>query len=132
MFKKIKPNPFFIIEKATLIFQNLHGILTKSYLHNEGHIVPSMVEKLIRWTPPINGRFKLNFDGSRVQNRSALDSNGTFKMAANRPDHAFFQPELGWSMWGSLGWTKTAGGLNWRMPDRLGCGRIAAMLTCGL
>ena len=43
-----------------------------------------------------------------------------------------FQPELGWSMWGSLGWTKTADGLNWRMPDRLGWGRIAAMLTCGL
>ena len=27
-------------------------------------------------------------------------------------DDAFFQPELGWSVWGSLGWTKTAGGLN--------------------
>ena len=90
MFRKIKPNPFLIIEKATLIFQSLHGILTESYLHNEGHIVPSMIEKWIRWTPRINGRFKLNFDGSRVQNRSALgwviiDSNGTFKMAANRP-----------------------------------------------
>ena len=47
-------------------------------------------------------------------------------------DDAFFQPELGWSVWGSLGWTKTTGGMNWRMPDRLGCGRIAAMLTCGL
>ena len=40
----------------------------------------------------------------------------------------FFQPELGWSVWGSLGLTKTADGLNWRMPDRLGWGRIAAML----
>ena len=38
------------------------------------------------------------------------------KMKSN---DAFFQPELGWSVWGSLGWTKTAGGLNWRMPDRL-------------
>ena len=47
-------------------------------------------------------------------------------------DDAFFQPELGWSVWGSLGWTKTAGELNWRMPNRLGCGKIAAMLTCGL
>ena len=47
-------------------------------------------------------------------------------------DDAFFQPELGWSVWGSLGWTKTADGLNWRMPDRLGWGRITAMLTCGL
>ena len=36
------------------------------------------------------------------------------------PDDAFFYPELGWSDWRSLGWTKTAGGLNWRMLDRLG------------
>ena len=43
-----------------------------------------------------------------------------------------FQPELGLSVWGSLGWTKTADGLNWRMTDRLGWGRIAVMLTCGL
>ena len=35
-------------------------------------------------------------------------------------DDAFFQPKLGWSVWGSLGWTKTTGGLNWRVPDRLG------------
>ena len=34
----------------------------------------------------------------------------------------FFQPELGWSVWGSLGWTKTADGLNWRMLDRFGLG----------
>ena len=27
-------------------------------------------------------------------------------------DDAFFQLELGRSVWGSLGWTKTAGGLN--------------------
>ena len=90
MFRKIKPNPFLIIEKATLIFQNLNGIWTESYFHNEGHIVPSMVEKWIPSIPPINGRFKLNCDGSRVQNKSSLgwviiDYNGTFKMAANRP-----------------------------------------------
>ena len=36
-------------------------------------------------------------------------------------DDAYFQPELGWNVWGSLDWTKTADGLNWRMPDRLGC-----------
>ena len=36
-------------------------------------------------------------------------------------DDACFQPELGWSVWGSLGWTKMASGLNWRMPDRQGC-----------
>ena len=39
-------------------------------------------------------------------------------------DDAFFQPELGWSVWGSLGWTKTVGGLNWRMPDRLAVERL--------
>ena len=44
-------------------------------------------------------------------------------------DDVFFQPELGWSVWGSLGWTKTVDGLNWRMPDRLSWGRIAAMLV---
>ena len=47
-------------------------------------------------------------------------------------DDALFQPELGWSVWGSLGWTKITDGLNWRIPDRLGWDRIAAMLTCGL
>ena len=31
---------------------------------------------------------------------------------------------------GSLGWTKTADGLNWWMLDRLGWGRIDAMSTC--
>ena len=40
--------------------------------------------------------------------------------------------ELGWSVRGSLGWTKEASGWNWRMPDRLWRGRIAAMLICGL
>ena len=35
-------------------------------------------------------------------------------------------------MWGSLGWTKTTDGLNWKMSDRLGWGRIAAMLIYGL
>ena len=35
-------------------------------------------------------------------------------------DDAFFQPELGWSVWGSLDWTKTMGRLNWKMLDRLG------------
>ena len=32
-------------------------------------------------------------------------------------------------MWGSLGWTKAADGLNWRMSDRLGWDRITAMLV---
>ena len=43
-----------------------------------------------------------------------------------------FRQELGWSVWGSLGWTKEACGWNWRMPDRLRRGRTAAMLICGL
>ena len=33
-------------------------------------------------------------------------------------------------MKGSFGWTKTVGGLNWRMPDHLGCDKVAATLTC--
>ena len=34
-------------------------------------------------------------------------------------DDAFFQSELGWSVWGSLGWTRIAGGLGCRLLDRL-------------
>ena len=45
--------------------------------------------KWIHWIPPINNKFKLNFDGSRVQNISALrwvirDSNDIIKLAACR------------------------------------------------
>ena len=50
-------------------------------------------------------------------------------MNKNDGDDAFFQSELGWSMWGSLDWTKIADGLNWRMLDRFGWGRITAMLV---
>ena len=32
----------------------------------------------------------------------------------------YSQQELGWSVWGSLGWTKIARGWNWRMLDRPG------------
>ena len=58
------------------------------YLQIEGCNVPWMVENLIRWIPPVNGRFKLNFDGSKIKNKSVLgwairDSNGTIKMTAN-------------------------------------------------
>ena len=47
------------------------------------------MEKWIRLIPLINNRFKLHFDGSRVQNISDLgwvikDSNGIIKMAACR------------------------------------------------
>ena len=44
---------------------------------------------------------------------------------------SFFNRNWARAYRGSLGWTKTAGGLNWRMSDRLGCGRIAALSTCG-
>ena len=47
---------------------------------------------------------------------------GYFELKTIVTDDACFRQELGWSVWGSLGWAKTAGGLNWRMPDRLGCG----------
>ena len=47
------------------------------------------MEKWICWIPPINNSFKLNFDGFRVQNISALgwvvrDYNGIIKMVACR------------------------------------------------
>ena len=32
-----------------------------------------MVENLIRWIPPINGIFKLNFDGSKIKNKVFQD-----------------------------------------------------------
>ena len=89
IFRKIKPNPFLIIEKATSTFQNLHELISETYLSNEEHFVPCKVEKGIRWIPPINGRFKLNFDGSRINNTSALgwvirDFNGTINIARSR------------------------------------------------
>ena len=90
LFKKIQPNPFLVSEKATLVFQkNLQIVIGDSYLHNKWHKVLSMVEKWIRYIPPINGIFKLNFDGLRIQNRSSSrmvirDSNGTIKMATSK------------------------------------------------
>ena len=55
-----------------------------SYLLNEGCCVIRRVEKWVGWIPPINDRFKLNFDGSKVRNNSAIgwvirDSNGILK-----------------------------------------------------
>ena len=89
VFRKIKPNPFLVIEKATSTFQNLHEFINDTYLSNDEHFVPRKVEKWIRWIPPINGRFKLNFDGSRINNITASswvirDSNGTIKIAGSR------------------------------------------------
>ena len=86
VFTKFKSNPFLIIEKATITFQNLLEFIGHSYLNNKGRNVPRRVEKWIRWISSINGRFKLNFDGSRINNISASgwvirDSNGSIKMA---------------------------------------------------
>ena len=59
------------------------------YHLNEGYCVARKVEKWIRWISPINGIFKLNFDGSRIQNDSSLgwvirDSDGIIKMTTCR------------------------------------------------
>ena len=59
--------------------------MTLIYLSNEGHIISHKVEKWIRWIPLINGRFKFNFDDSRINNISASswiirDSNGIIKL----------------------------------------------------
>ena len=43
--------------------------MNDDYPTNEGRNVPRKVE---RWIPPINERFKLNFDGSKINNISAL------------------------------------------------------------
>ena len=48
-----------------------------------------MVKRWIHWISLINRRFKLNFDGSRIENKSALGwfikySNGTITMVASR------------------------------------------------
>ena len=50
--KKIQPNPFLVIKKATLNFQSLQDFVT------EWCNVPWVVEKLIRWIPLINGIFQ--------------------------------------------------------------------------
>ena len=89
VFKEMKPNQFLVIEKVALIFQNLQDYIFYPDFHNEGCNVSRMVEKWICWIPLINNRFKLTFDGSRVQNISALrwvirDSNDIIKMAACR------------------------------------------------
>ena len=89
VFRKFKPNPFLYIEKATSMFQNLHEIIIDTYLSNESYIVPRKVEKWIRWIPPINERFKLKFDGLRINNISfsgwvIRDSSGIIKIAGSR------------------------------------------------
>ena len=89
VFRKIKPNQFFIIEKAILTFQNLHKLMSNLFPSNKGHDIPRRVEKWIIWIPQINGIFKLNFDGSRINNISASgwvirDSNGIINVVGSR------------------------------------------------
>ena len=45
---KIKPNPFLIIEKAISMFQNLHELMYDAYPNNEGCNVPRKIERWIR------------------------------------------------------------------------------------
>ena len=61
--RKIKLNSFLIIEKAILTFQNPHKLMSDAYPSNKGRNVPRRVKKWIKWILPINGIFKLNFDG---------------------------------------------------------------------
>ena len=89
VFKKIKFNPFLIIEKAISMFQNFHEFMNDIYLNNERHIVLRKVEKLIRWIPLINKILKLNFDDSRINYFSASswvirDSNRIIKLTGIR------------------------------------------------
>ena len=89
LFRKIQPNPFLVIEKATLIYKNLQDYLIDPYQLHGRHSITRRIEKWIRWIPHINGRFKLNFNGSKIHNTSVLgwvirDSNGIIKMVACR------------------------------------------------
>lgn len=52
-------------------FQNLQGCLIDSFIQNEGRSVLRVVEKWIRWIPPIDEKFKLNFDELKMGNKSA-------------------------------------------------------------
>ena len=67
-FRKIHLNPFLVIEKVTLNFQNLQNYMIDSFLQIERNNILQMVEKWIRWISLINERFKLNFDGLRIKN----------------------------------------------------------------
>ena len=45
-----------------------------SYLQTKRRNVFRMVEKWICWIPSINRRLKLNFNGSRIENKSVLET----------------------------------------------------------
>ena len=88
-FRKIHLNPFLVIEKVTLNFQNLQNYMIDSFLQIERNNILQMVEKWIRWISLINERFKLNFDGLRIKNKSdswwiIRDSNGTMEIVTSR------------------------------------------------
>ena len=62
--------------------------LVKKY-ETEWRNVPQIVEEWIRWISPINGKFKLNFNGLNIENKSISiwvirDSNNTIKMVVSR------------------------------------------------
>ena len=62
--------------------------LVKKY-ETEWRNVPQIVEEWIRWISPINGKFKLNFNGLNIENKSISiwvirDSNDTIKMVVSR------------------------------------------------
>ena len=85
MFRKVKLDLFLIIKKAYSMFQCLHALMSNDYPDNEGRNVSRKVKKWIRWIPQINRRFKLIFDGLRINNINALgwvirDSNGIIKI----------------------------------------------------
>ena len=62
--------------------------LVKKY-ETEWRNVPQIVEEWIRWISPINGKFKLNFNGLNIENKSISiwvirDFNDTIKMVISR------------------------------------------------
>ena len=84
IFKNIQLNPFLVIEKDIVIFQNLQYHSIDPHHLSEGYKSSQIVKKLIRWIPPIYDRFKLNFDDPRIKDTNALgwvirDSNSIIK-----------------------------------------------------
>ena len=53
------------------MFQNLYKLMSDAYPNDEKRNAPRKVGKWIQWIPLINEIFKLNFDGSKINNISA-------------------------------------------------------------
>ena len=88
VFRKSKHNSFIIIEKTTLTFKICNEFMNEFCFNSEGSNIPCIVEKWIRWIHQINGIFKLNFDGSMINNINASgwvirDTNGFIKMTGS-------------------------------------------------